>query len=105
MRWPSSWRRRPAPRRASIASRRIHRRTEGNPLFLRELLRLPGTSARQPEGIREVVRARLSLLTPDVRLILEAAAVLGREFALEPLVEIVRAAEVETLAAECRSSM
>ena len=78
----------------------IHRRTEGNPLFLRELLRLPGASARQPEGIREVVRARLSLLTPDVRLILGAAAVLGREFSLDPLVEIVRALEVKTFAAE-----
>ena len=43
----------------------IQRRTEGNPLFLRELLRLPWmTSGWQPEGIREVVRARLSLLTP-----------------------------------------
>ena len=78
----------------------IQRRTEGNPLFLRELLRLPGTSARQPEGIREVVRARLALLTPDVRLILGAAAVLGREFAFDPLVEIVRAPDGKTLAAE-----
>ena len=82
----------------------IQRRTEGNPLFLRELLRLPGASARQPEGIREVVRARLSLLTPDVRLILGAAAVLGREFSLDPLVEIVRAPEVKTFAAEMLES-
>ena len=86
--------------RASIDCVDAIRRTEGNPLFLRELLRLPGTSARQPEGIREVVRARLALLTPDVRLILGAAAVLGRDFAFDPLVEIVGAPDGKSLAAE-----
>jgi hypothetical protein len=69
----------------------IHRRTEGNPLFLRELLRLEGAAERKPEGIREVVRARLSLLTPAVRRTLEAAAVLGRELDLDALVAIADA--------------
>ncbi|HKP59608.1 MAG TPA: AAA family ATPase [Polyangiales bacterium] len=58
----------------------LHQLTEGNPLFLRELLQLHGRSAATPEGIREVVRARLSLLAPEVRAALEPAAVLGREF-------------------------
>jgi hypothetical protein len=72
----------------------IHRRSEGNPLFLRELLRL-SSGAAEPEGIREVVRARLSLLTPAVRNVLEAAAVLGREFALDPLEAIARDPQID----------
>jgi hypothetical protein len=59
----------------------IHQRTEGNPLFVRELLRLRTAGHTTSEGIREVVRARLRLLAPEVRLHLEEAAVKGREFA------------------------
>ncbi len=73
----------------------IHQRTEGNPLFLRELLRLEGPAVREAEGIREVVRARLSLLTPNVKSVLEAAAILGREFALDPLAVIAKATELD----------
>jgi len=73
----------------------IFRRTEGNPLFLRELLRLSGTTGSQPDGIREVVRARLVLLPPPARALLEAAAVLGREFWIDPLSAITGIAEVE----------
>lgn len=72
-----------APSEARIEA--LHQRTEGNPLFLRELLRLPGSVTRAPEGIREVVHARLSLLSPELRRVLEAAAVLGREIELDLL--------------------
>lgn len=63
----------------------IHRRTEGNPLFVRELLRLRGRTAREPAGIEATVQARLALLPSEVRGLLEAAAVLGRDFWLDPL--------------------
>jgi tetratricopeptide (TPR) repeat protein len=71
--------------------------TEGNPLFLRELLQLHGTQA-PAEGIREVVRARLSLLSRESRALLEAAAVLGREFAAAPLSSVAAVSEVEARA-------
>lgn len=61
----------------------LYRQTEGNPLFLRELLQLRDSLARRPEGIREVVRARLGLLEPRVKSTLEIASVLGRE--IDPL--------------------
>ncbi len=67
----------------------IHRRTEGNPLFLHELLQLDDASARLPAGIQEVVQARLALLAPDVRRTLEAAAVLGRELEVRSVVAAI----------------
>jgi tetratricopeptide (TPR) repeat protein len=73
----------------------IHRQSEGNPLFLRELTQLTTPTVRQPDGIREVLRARLSLLTSDVRRPLEAAAVLGREFELAHLGALVQASEAD----------
>jgi len=63
-------------------------RSEGNPLFLRELLHwledrgageLP-PAADVPEGIRHVLRRRTTGLSEACRAALEAAAVLGREF-------------------------
>jgi tetratricopeptide (TPR) repeat protein len=73
----------------------IYAQTEGNPLFLRELLRLHGPSARVTDGIREVVRARLALLDRDTRALLEAAAVLGREFEAGPLAAVAGVSDVD----------
>lgn len=64
-------------------------RTEGNPLFIIETLRLwrghgsgaPGQAV--PELAREVIRARLAELSPTVLALLEAAAVFGRRCRLE----------------------
>jgi predicted ATPase len=63
-------------------------RSEGNPLFLRELLhwlesrvgKMPSGPAEVPEGIRHVLRHRLAELPEPSRTALEAAAILGREF-------------------------
>jgi hypothetical protein len=76
----------------------VHRQTEGNPLFLRELLRLDSRAGRQPEGIREVIRARLALLSPSVREVLESASTLGREVELGTLSRLVRRPSAELLA-------
>jgi tetratricopeptide (TPR) repeat protein len=68
--------------------RALHQRTEGNPLFLHELLRTP--SSGPSDGIREVVRQRLALLGAEVRRAIDAAAVLGRDFAVDPLLAVLR---------------
>jgi hypothetical protein len=85
-----------APNRDRVEA--LHRRSEGNPLFLRELLQLRGGDALRSSGIREVVRARLAPMPPDVRQVLEAAAVLGREFMIEPLAATAGAPEHEVRA-------
>ena len=87
-------------------ARAIHLETEGNPFFVREVLRhLAETDAalRQgdrwssrspieelgiPESVREVVGKRLARLSGEANKVLRAAAVVGSEF--EP--ELVRAA-------------
>ena len=78
-------------------SRALLRQTEGNPLFLREIVRflehqglfnadrpmplpaLPPT-IRIPEGVTEVIGRRLNLLSAQCNDILDLAAVIGRDF-------------------------
>ena len=78
-------------------SQSLHRQTEGNPLFLREIVRflehqglfrtdratplaaLPPT-LRIPEGVREVIGRRLNLLSGRCNETLALAAVIGRDF-------------------------
>lgn len=67
---------------AAVSS--IHRRSGGNPFFVRELARLfaaEGSAAlRQvPAGVRDVIRHRLARLADPTRAVLRLAAVLGRE--------------------------
>jgi tetratricopeptide (TPR) repeat protein len=82
----------------------VHRQTEGNPLFVQEVVRYlaeEGLIAQKegrwrptrdtplemsiPEGLRDVIGKRLSLLTPECNQLLSVASVIGREFALEVL--------------------
>jgi tetratricopeptide (TPR) repeat protein len=78
---------------------RLYAQTEGNPLFLRELLQLSTTVAQRSEGIRGVIEARLALIPRDSLGALEAAAVLGREFAAAPLAALAHTSELEVRAA------
>lgn len=89
--------------------RSIHAQTEGNPLFLREIVRylrdrdllsgraearsqgLPA-SFRIPEGVREVIGQRLNLLPASCNSVLRVASVIGREF---PLDILLRACSME----------
>jgi DNA-binding CsgD family transcriptional regulator len=72
--------------------------TEGNPLFLTEVVRLlmqeealtperwqqpHSLRLRVPEGIREVIGKRLNRLSPQCNQALTVAAVMGREFGLQ----------------------
>jgi DNA-binding SARP family transcriptional activator len=76
----------------------LHRATEGNPLFVGELVRLLASeealeaftdaeSSRRmiPESVRAVIRRRLARLSENCRLVLVLASVLGREFELATL--------------------
>ncbi|HXU44448.1 MAG TPA: AAA family ATPase [Thermoanaerobaculia bacterium] len=97
---------------------RLFRETEGNPLFVRELLRALANGAetspiRQVDGVWRVFRnvedwvtpqtvedailARLDLLGEGERGQLEAAAVIGRRFAFPVLLELSKATEAELL--------
>jgi tetratricopeptide (TPR) repeat protein len=82
----------------------VHRQTEGNPLFVQEVVRYLAEErlitrkeggwrpARDtplemsiPEGLRDVIGKRLSMLSPECNQLLSVASVVGREFALETL--------------------
>jgi DNA-binding CsgD family transcriptional regulator len=83
----------------------VYRQTEGNPLFVTEVVRLlvqegglasevnrelPNWSVRIPQGVREVIGRRLDRLSGRCNQALTNAAVIGREFTLkqlEPLIE------------------
>ncbi|MGH3074375.1 MAG: adenylate/guanylate cyclase domain-containing protein, partial [Gaiellales bacterium] len=59
----------------------------GNPFFLEEILAMSGEggSERVPETVQGVIAARLDLLEPQDKLLLQRAAVVGRSFTLEQL--------------------
>jgi tetratricopeptide (TPR) repeat protein len=78
----------------------VHRHTEGNPLFVGEIVRLliqegeltpdgagqPELRAlRIPEGVREVIGRRLNRLSPGCNQTLSMASVIGQEFSLSLL--------------------
>ncbi|GAB7049087.1 BTAD domain-containing putative transcriptional regulator [Catenuloplanes indicus] len=63
---------------------RLHRRTGGNPFFVRELARVLAAEgvdalARVPAGVRDVLRHRLARLPGPAGDLLRRAAVLGRD--------------------------
>jgi hypothetical protein len=80
----------------------VHRQTEGNPLFVQEVLRYfveeglvvreegrfvprEGVAAAVPEGLRDVVGRRLNRLSEGCNQVLSVASVMGREFRLDAL--------------------
>lgn len=85
----------------------VYRQTEGNPLFVTEVVRLlvqegeltqervgerDSWNVRIPEGVREVIGRRLDRLSERCNETLTIASVIGREFTLEhlsPLIEDV----------------
>ncbi|MCH8234817.1 MAG: protein kinase [Chloroflexi bacterium] len=81
----------------------VHRHTEGNPLFVTEVVRelvqsgelaenrASGESTwsvRIPEGVREVIGRRLDRLSERANEMLTTAAVIGRDFTLDALKEL-----------------
>jgi DNA-binding CsgD family transcriptional regulator/tetratricopeptide (TPR) repeat protein len=86
----------------------VHRRTEGNPLFVHEMLRYlidaglverrdgallrvgdETLAGRIPEGLRDAVGKRLSRLSDRTNRLLSVASVIGREFQLDVLRQVL----------------
>jgi hypothetical protein len=72
----------------------VHSGTDGNPLFVGEVVRLlasegrldePGQRLAVPQTLKEVIAQRLRHLSPECKELLSLASVLGREFDLELL--------------------
>lgn len=86
--------------------RACHARSDGNPLFLLELLHWLGSVAalpedwehELPEGILHATRRRLAALSEPCRRALGCASVLGREFAAELAAHASERTEPELLA-------
>jgi DNA-binding SARP family transcriptional activator len=96
------------PPERSVAA--IHRGTEGNPLFVGEVVRLLSSEGRLDAvgdatsetlplapGVREVIGRRLRQLSEDSRGVLVLASVLGREFEFGALLRVSERAEEELL--------
>lgn len=78
---------------------RVFETTHGNPLFVAELVqqvRSGGATLSIPLGVREIIRQRLARVSPAVRRVLDAAAVLGVELG---------AAEIDRMAADVASEI
>ena len=71
----------------------VYQVTEGNPFFVDEVVRLLAARERErpstplqpsdlriPHGVRDAIRERLKLLSPESREVARAAAAIGREF-------------------------
>ena len=76
----------------------IHQRTEGNPLFVTEIIRtLPGEGLEEgqdyaasiPEGVRDAIGRRLNQLSEGCIQVLTTASVVGREFDFRLLSELM----------------
>jgi tetratricopeptide (TPR) repeat protein len=90
---------------------RLHRETEGNPFFLMSILqslsegetqlepRAGGGQGLLPDALRAAVRVRLAHVPKEIRPMLETAAVLGRRFDFDTLLEVTREPEAQLLAA------
>jgi DNA-binding SARP family transcriptional activator len=78
---------------------RLHDRTSGNPLFLKEMVlsladgRDPteferGLDDFVPQGVQEAVERRLAYIPAGAREVLDKASVIGQQFTLEVLAEV-----------------
>jgi tetratricopeptide (TPR) repeat protein len=93
----------------------VHRQTEGNPLFVQEVVRYlveDGLLSRKggrlaritegaplemsiPEGLKDVIGKRLSMLSPECNQLVSLASVVGREFGLTVLQKVAGLADDE----------
>jgi DNA-binding SARP family transcriptional activator/tetratricopeptide (TPR) repeat protein len=89
----------------------VHEETEGNPLFVGEIVRLlalerapangtPAVRPAIPDTVREVIARRLARLSPECNRVLVLASIIGREFSLDALALVTEVAPrqlIETL--------
>ncbi|WP_020662563.1 BTAD domain-containing putative transcriptional regulator [Amycolatopsis benzoatilytica] len=72
----------------------IHRRSGGNPFFVKELARVLDAEGDLPDGVRDVVRNRLAALPGHVRVVLDKAAVIGADVDLGLLGDVLEELEI-----------
>ena len=95
----------------------VYRQTEGNPLFIQEVIRYAAESGlikreggqwvatsdslltQIPEGLKDVIGRRLSGLSEACNRILSVASVIGRDFAVDVLQRVGGITEEELLSA------
>ncbi|RLP29660.1 BTAD domain-containing putative transcriptional regulator [Nocardia seriolae] len=88
---------------AAAVVRTLHERTGGNPFYLSEVARLLRSegelvaTSEVPEGVRDVLRRRLSRLPETGVALLRLAAVIGREFDVAVLVHAAEVSEYDVL--------
>ncbi len=90
----------------------VHNQTEGNPLFVNEVVRLlvqegeldpsrlkerTSWSVRIPEGVREVIGRRLDRLSERCNQALAIASIIGREFSFVHLAKLVEGVSEDKL--------
>jgi DNA-binding SARP family transcriptional activator len=92
----------PAPSRVHA----IHAETDGNPLFLSEIVRLLAGEAdvtngdaklRIPAGVRAVISRRVGRLSERCQELLVSASVMGREFGIDALAQLSELSHRELL--------
>jgi hypothetical protein len=76
------WVRAEHPEASEVAVARVHQVSEGNPLFVCELLRVRAAldTADLPDGLRAVLDEHVARASPEAREILAVASVLGRDW-------------------------
>ena len=83
------------------SGQQLLKRTGGNPLFVREHLRLSQRSAdgqdqsRVPDSVGDLIRQRLSILPAQTQSALQAASVLGSDFDVDGVVAVSAQSEEE----------
>jgi DNA-binding CsgD family transcriptional regulator/tetratricopeptide (TPR) repeat protein len=89
---------------AGVSAEVMHERTDGNPLFVTEIMRLlseEGGSAsvmvRVPEGVKETIGRRMDRLPARCNEVLRGAALLGRRFHLRTLERVVEGIGTEEM--------
>lgn len=87
-------------------ARRLHARTGGHALFVRDLVlaaaragSIPGEEEPLPETVQQAIDTRLLRLTRDQQAVLQAAAVIGERFSYDLLARVVEASEDELVEA------
>jgi class 3 adenylate cyclase len=100
-----------------VLAEAVYRQTEGNPLFIQEVIRYAAESGlikregdqwvatteslltQIPEGLKDVIGRRLSGLSEDCNRVLSVASVIGRDFAVDVLQRVGGISEDELLSA------
>ncbi|MBA3462342.1 MAG: AAA family ATPase [Deltaproteobacteria bacterium] len=84
------------------AAAAVYERSEGNPLFAVELLRVfarRGATGQIPASVRNAIREHLRAVPADLAPVLEAAAVMGREVSASTVADVTRRPPQDVLGA------